>query len=111
LISNVLIHGDQRKYVVALITLDKTYLLNWAKQNGVTYSDYEALTQSNSAQDLVRKAVAEANSHLAGYESIKRFAILPSDFTVEGGELTPSLKVKRKMLDKKWAAKIESLYS
>jgi long-chain acyl-CoA synthetase len=111
LISNVLIHGDQRKYIVALITLDKNYLLNWAKQNSIHYSDYDDLTQSSATQDLVRKAVAESNSHLAGFESIKRFAILPSDFTVEGGELTPSLKVKRKMLDKKWSEKINSLYS
>lgn len=109
-ISNVLIHGDQRKYVVALITLDKNYILNFAKERNISFNNYESLTQSPAVQELVRKAVAETNGVLSSYESIKRFAILPEDFTVEAGELTPSLKVKRKMLDKKWSKKIQSLY-
>lgn len=110
-ISNVLIHGDQRKYIVALVALDKTQILNWAQKNQIEYSDYESLTQSAKVLDLIRKAVAETNSELASYESIKRFSILKSDFTIEAGELTPSLKVKRKILDKKFQSLIESLYS
>ncbi|PIS10032.1 MAG: long-chain fatty acid--CoA ligase, partial [Bdellovibrio sp. CG10_big_fil_rev_8_21_14_0_10_47_8] len=69
------------------------------------------LTQHYTVLELVRKAVAEANTHLASYETIKRFAILPHDLTVESGELTPSLKVKRKVLDRKYKHQIEALYT
>lgn len=86
-ISNSLIHGDQ-KYIVALITLDKPNVLRFAKDHNLEYEDFATLTQHPTVLELVRKAVAEANSHLASFESIKRFAILPMDFTVEAGELT-----------------------
>ncbi len=94
-ISNVLIHGDQKKYIVALITLP-SHLVSMAN-DASTYS-------------LVKDAVAEANASLASYESIKKFAILPLDFTVESGELTPSLKVKRKFCDQKYKKEIDELY-
>lgn len=110
-ISNVLIHGDQRKYIVALITIDKAYLTNFAKEKNLTYTDMNDLSQHQQVLEMVRKGVAETNSQLAHYESIKRFAVLPNDFTVEAGELTPSLKVKRKVLDRKYSKQIESLYS
>lgn len=110
-IANVLIHGDQKKYIVALITLDPAYLKNFAKERNLSYKDYESLTQHPAVLEMVRKGVAETNSHLASYETIKRFSVLTKDFTVESGELTPSLKVKRKVLDKNYAAQIEALYS
>jgi len=109
-ISQILIHGDQRKFIVALLTLDKPYILNFARDKNINYTDYASLTQHPQVLELVRKAVAETNSHLAHFETIKRFAVLPNDFTVEAGELTPSLKVKRKFLDKKFSRQIESLY-
>lgn len=111
LISNVLIHGDLKKYVIALITLDKANVINLAKTKAINYDDYSKLTQSPAVQDAIRKVVAEVNSQLANHESIKKFAILPQEFTVEAGELTPSLKVKRKLLDKKFSKEIEQLYN
>ena len=96
---------------MALITLDKPNVLRFAKDHNLEYEDFATLTQHPTVLELVRKAVAEANSHLASFESIKRFAILPMDFTVEAGELTPSLKVKRKVLDQKYRKQIDSLYS
>jgi long-chain acyl-CoA synthetase len=110
IISNVLIHGDKQKFVVALVTLDKDYLLKFAQQHSVSYPDYETLTQSKPVLEAVRKAVAETNSQLASYESIKRFKVLGTDFTIESGELTPSLKVKRKILDQKYSKEIQQLY-
>ena len=110
-ISNILIHGDQKKYIVALLTLDKGFVLSFARDKGIQYSDYAMLLQNPQIQEMVRKGVAETNRHLASYETIKRFTILPDDFTVEGGELTPSLKVKRKVLDKKYKREIDALYS
>lgn len=109
-ISNVLIHGDQKKYIVALITLDPIFLASYAKEKSLPDHDMGALTQHPQVLELVRKEIANTNSHLASYETIKRFAVLPQDFTVESGELTPSMKVKRKVLDQKYKKQIESLY-
>lgn len=108
-ISNVLIHGDQKKYIVALLTLDPVWLKTWATTNSATGTPQE-LSKNPKVVEVVRKIVAEVNSQLAGFESIKSFAILPNDFTVEAGELTPSLKVKRKVLDQKFKKEIEELY-
>jgi len=110
LISQVLIHGDQRKYIVALITLDRGAILNIAKEQKLATTDYAELTQNNGILELVRKAIAETNTHLSSFESIKRFTVLTRDFTVEAGELTPSLKIKRKVLDQKFKREIDSLY-
>jgi long-chain acyl-CoA synthetase len=111
LISQVLVHGDNKKYVVALLTLDPIHLRQLAHEKGLTYTDDEALTQHPAVLEIVRKGVAEANAHLASYESIKRFAVLPKDFSIETGELTPSLKIKRKFVDQKYRNQIEKLYS
>lgn len=110
-ISHALIHGDQKKYIVALLTLDKPSILQMAKDRNIQYDDYASLTQNPLILEHVRKAIAETNSHLASFETIKRFTILKSEFTIESGELTPSLKVKRKVLDKKYAKEIQALYA
>ncbi|HWU44547.1 MAG TPA: AMP-dependent synthetase/ligase, partial [Bdellovibrio sp.] len=109
-ITNVLIHGDQKKYIVALLTVDRPGLEKFAKEKGVAYKDWNELVKGSFVNEIIRKAVADANSQLASYESIKKYLILPNEFTVEDGELTPSLKVKRKVLDVKFRDQIESLY-
>lgn len=111
LISLVHIHGDQRKYIVALVTLDPQNLAQFAKDRQLSTPGFEALTQHPAVMETVRKAVADANSQLASYESIKRFQVLPRDFTVESGELTPSLKIKRKVVDQRFKAELDALYS
>lgn len=110
-ISNVLIHGDQKKYIVALLTLDPILLKKFAEEKGISFQDIGSLTQNSAVLEMVRKAVAETNNRLASFETVKRFTILPHEFTVEGGELTPSLKVKRKFLDQKYKRQIDALYS
>ncbi|MCB9025065.1 MAG: long-chain fatty acid--CoA ligase [Bdellovibrionaceae bacterium] len=109
-ISNVLIHGDQRKYIVALVTLDEASVKSFALNKDISYSDVSALAHSEKIKELIREAVSEANSQLSSFESIKNFDILERDFTVESGELTPSLKVKRSICDKKYSDRINSLY-
>jgi long-chain acyl-CoA synthetase len=94
-ISNVLIHGDQKKYIVALVTLSPSLAGRHAEPEVYT---------------LIKDAIAEANTTLASFESIKKFSILPNDFTIETGELTPSLKVKRKFCDQKFKKEIDELY-
>jgi len=111
LVSQVLIHGDNKKYIVALIKLDPVNLEKFAIERQISYKDKTELTQNNLVLEAVRKTVAETNSNLASYETVKRFAVLPVDFTVEAGELTHSLKVKRKFVDQKYRLQIEKLYS
>ncbi len=110
MISNVLIHGDRKKYIVALVTLDPDYLINFAKTNEISYSSAEQLSQNKRVYAEVKSIVAEANSNLARFETIKSVKVLPRDFTIESGELTPSLKLKRKHCDKKFEKEILSLY-
>lgn len=110
LISHALIHGDRKKYVVALLTLNESFAKNLANDKGWNYRDYKALTQMPELRESVKKAVADVNAQLASFETIKNFAILPDDFTVEKGELTPSLKVKRRLCDEKYKDYIEDLY-
>lgn len=110
LISHALIHGDRKKYVVALITLNESFAKHIASDRGWNYRDYRALTQLPELRENVKKAVAEVNAQLASFETIKNFAILPDDFTLERGELTPSLKVKRRICDEKYRDYIDDLY-
>ncbi len=110
MISNVLIHGERKKYVVALLTLNESYAKTLARENGWTFRNFKALTQNPDLIDAVRKVLAQINTGLASYETIKNFAILPEDFSVETGELTPSLKVKRKFTDEKYKDILDSLY-
>ena len=109
-ISQVHIHGDQKKYVVALLTLNMDDVRGWASENGIDASKREDLVVQPKVRDLIKGVVAEANSHLASFETIKNFSILPREFTVESGELTPSLKVKRKVIDERLKDLIDSLY-
>ncbi len=110
LVSQVLIHGDQKKYIVALITLDRMQLEKMAKENSWNHYNWHELTQKNEVYETVRRIVAETNSKLSSFETIKKFLLLPTEFTVEGGDLTPSLKIKRKHLDQKFRKEIDSLY-
>jgi long-chain acyl-CoA synthetase len=109
-ISQVHIYGDQKKYVVALLTLNLDAIRQYAEDNSMTVKDEKSLTQNAKIKELIRGAIAEANSHLASFESIKNFAILPTEFTVQSGELTPSLKVKRKVVDERYRDILEKLY-
>ncbi|HEX4924998.1 MAG TPA: long-chain fatty acid--CoA ligase [Bdellovibrionales bacterium] len=109
-VSSVLIHGDKRKYIVALITLNADNVMAYARERGIEFNSIKDLSQNPQIQALIREAVAEANNGLASYESIKNFSILPSDFAVDTGELTPSLKVKRKFCDQKYKENLDRLY-
>ena len=109
-LSQVHIHGDQKKYIVALITLNNDAILKYAESQKIPGKDAASIAGQPKIRELIRGVIAEANSHLASYETIKNFAILPRDFTVESGELTPSLKVKRKIVDSRYVSQIDALY-
>ncbi|MES2962451.1 MAG: long-chain fatty acid--CoA ligase [Bdellovibrionota bacterium] len=109
-ISQVHVHGDQKKYIVALLTLNIDQVESFASENDISYKDRESLIAHPRVKELIRQGVADANAHLASFESIKNFAILPREFSIESGELTPSLKVKRKIVDHNYREMLENLY-
>ena len=109
-ISQLLVYGDGRKYATALITLDPEAIEGWAKEQGLSYSSDEELAGSQEVHDLIEGFVKQSNEQLERWETIKRFEILPGELSVEEGEVTPSLKVRRKTVEKKYADLLNSMY-
>jgi long-chain acyl-CoA synthetase len=108
-ISQAVMHGDRRPFPVALITLDAEEILPWAKENALP-EDLVELSASDEIHAIVQEELDRANAHYAQVEQIKKFAILDRDLTVEDGELTPTLKVKRNVINERFAELFESLY-
>ncbi len=108
--SQIMVYGDKRKYLVALITLNQENIQDYAKANGIQYSDYKELTQKKEIYNLIQTYIDKLNSELASYETIKYFKILDRDFSEEEGEITPTLKVKRKVITQKYKDILDSMY-
>jgi long-chain acyl-CoA synthetase len=111
LIGQAVAIGNARSYNVALITLDPDFAPVWAKQNGLDGKSFEELAEEEQVREAVQVAVDEANEKMARVEQIKKFAILPEPWEPGGDELTPTMKLKRKPIDQKYAEEIEALYS
>ncbi len=109
LVSQALVVGDRRPYVAALLTLDEDEAGKWAKERGWSV-DFGALSSSPELRDELQTAVDRVNDGLARFEQIKRFAVLPRDFSAEEGEVTPTLKLRRRISEQHFAAEIERLY-
>jgi len=109
LISQVMVHGDKRKFLSALVTLNEDAVRAWAKDHGVAPGG--RLHEEPKVVAAIQKAVDELNARQASYSTIKRFAIVPRDFTQESGELTPTLKVKRKVVTKNYQKVIDAFYA
>jgi len=108
-ISQAVMYGDRRPYPVALITLDEEEILPWAQQQGLS-ADLPALTRGEAVRELIQSEVDRVNARYAQVEQIKKFAILDHDLSQETGELTPTLKVKRNVVNEKYAEVFASLY-
>lgn len=109
-VSQAMVYGDRRPYPVALITVNPEELAKFAKGQGILVTDYVQLTKHPKVLERVGRIMEEKNAQLQSYAKIKKFAVVPADFTQEGGELTPTLKVKRKVVAEKYRDVIESLY-
>ena len=109
-VSQVIVHGDKRNFCSALITLDEESVKKWADGVGLGNKAYAEIAASAEAKALIQTYLDQVNGDLAKWETIKKFAILPADLTVEAGELTPSLKVKRKAVEKKYVAVLDEMY-
>ena len=110
-ISQAVVIGDNRKYCVALITLDLDELERYARAAQIEVVERGTLVQHPKIVELIDSEVQTVNKHLASYESIKYFRILDRDFSQETGELTPSLKVKRKVVTERFRNLIDEMYS
>jgi long-chain acyl-CoA synthetase len=108
-ISQAVMHGDRRPYPVVLVTLDEEELAPWAKQRGLP-RDIAALSRHPDVIGLVQAELDKANRRYAQVEQAKRFAILEYDLSQESGELTPTLKVKRDVVYRRYAAQLDALY-
>ena len=108
--SQFMVFGNERNYCVALITLDPDAMVEWAKENDVS-GDYTAVVNSDKCREMVAGYVAELNSQLNRWETIKKWEILDHDLTVESGELTPSMKVKRNVVESNYKGTIDGFYA
>ena len=109
--SQFIVYGSERNYVTALIALDEVMIMPWAQEHGLAGRSYAEVVASPEAEQLIQGYVDQLNSGLNRWETVKRFSILPRDLTVEDGELTPSLKLKRKVVSDRFADHIERNYS
>jgi len=110
MISHCLVYGDRRKFITALLTLNKDAVKVFAEQNHIAFDHVDQLTQNPGIRTEVERIVESINSSLASFEKIKRFAILDNDFSIESDELTPTFKVKRKLVTEKYRALLDGLY-
>ncbi len=110
LLSQVLVHGDQRNYVTALVTLDPEALGRLAARHGLGDLSGERAAEHLLVRQQVQRAVDQVNAGLPRYASIKRFTILPREFSEAEGEVTPSQKVKRKAVEQRYRAQLDAMY-
>jgi long-chain acyl-CoA synthetase len=109
--SQLIVHGEGRSYVTALITLDAEAIAAWAKDNGIPRMPYAELVSTPEARELVKGYIEQLNAQLNHWEEIKKFIILDKDLSIEDGDLTPSLKLKRKVVANKHMDELDALYS
>lgn len=110
LISQVMVIGDGQPHLMALITLNREELFQWAKRAGLKFESPEELLSHPSVSSLVRERIRQKNRQLAPYEAVRSFRILPEEFSVERGELTPSLKLRRQKVVDRYRDLIEEMY-
>ncbi|HEY0473717.1 MAG TPA: long-chain fatty acid--CoA ligase [Kribbella sp.] len=108
--SQFLVHGNQRNFVSALVTLDPEAIQDWAGANGLGGRPYAEIVTSEAAHQMVQGYVDQLNAGLNRWETIKKFTILERDLTVESGEMTPSLKLKRKHVETTYGDLLDKMY-
>jgi long-chain acyl-CoA synthetase len=109
--SQIVVHGEKRTSNSALVTLDADAITGWAEENGLAGRSYAEIVGSDAARDMVQGYIDRLNAKLNQWERIRHFAILDHDLTVENGEMTPSLKLRRKAVEAKYTDILDSFYS
>ncbi|MEQ4205689.1 long-chain fatty acid--CoA ligase [Actinopolymorpha sp. B9G3] len=109
--SQIVVHGENRNFTSALVTLDPDAIVGWAAENGLEGRAYAEIVGSDAARAMVQGYIDQLNAKLNRWETIKQFAILDHDLTVEDGEMTPSLKLRRKAVETRYAEILDSFYA
>ena len=110
-VSNILVHGGDRNFCTALISLDEPTIMGWAQEQGLGARTYAEVMAAPQTQALVEGYVRELNEGLQRWQTIKKFRLLPRDLDVENGELTPSLKLKRPVVEREYKHLIDEMYA
>jgi long-chain acyl-CoA synthetase len=111
IISKACMIGDQRKFLSVIIALDPEEAPAWAEVHGIEYSDLASFSEEPEVQEEITRAIAEANASVARVEQIKKWTIVPDEWSPESGEVTPSLKLKRRVVLDKYADQIDAMYT
>jgi long-chain acyl-CoA synthetase len=109
--SQFMVFGEGRNFAAALVTLDADSISGWAKDHGLSDTAYEDLTKSDAVHDMIDEHVQKLNGSLNRWETIKKWAVLDHDLSVDGGQLTPSLKVKRGVVAEQNKETLDGFYS
>jgi len=109
-IDQFIIIGDRRMFITALIVPDFEALKEYADAHRITYKDPMELTQMKQIYEMLEKDLGQFQRKLAGYEKVRKFTILEKPFTIEGGEMTPSMKLKRKVIEERYSNLIDEMY-
>ncbi|MCM2576055.1 AMP-dependent synthetase/ligase [Streptomyces meridianus] len=110
-VSNILVHGADRNFCTALISLDEPTIMGWAAENGHEGKSYAQVVALKEVEELIGGYVERLNEGLQRWQTIKKFRILPRDLDIEHGELTPSLKLKRPVVEREYKSLIEEMYA
>ena len=110
-INDAVVVGDRRKYLAAIIVIDEENVVKWAQDHKVQYTTFASLTRTEEVMKLIQYEVNNVNKQLASVENIRRFKLLDKKLYTEDGEVTPTMKVKRKSIYAQYSDLIESLYA
>jgi long-chain acyl-CoA synthetase len=109
-IANAVVIGDRRRFVGALVVPNFDKISDYARSGGISFSSPAELVRNEQVINFLKAEIDRATPNLAQYERVKRIALLDRDFEIEKGEITPTLKVKRNIIEQKYKALIDSLY-
>src|SRR4051812_3977989 len=109
-ITDAVVIGDKRPYLTVIVMIDQENVEKFAQDNDVPFSNYASLTRSREVQDLVQGEIDRVNVKFARVEQVKKFFLLETQLSAEDEELTPTMKLKRSLVQKKYAQQIEAMY-
>lgn len=109
-IENIVVIGNNRKYITALLTINKKKVGEWCANNKVPFSTKDELSRLAQVRKLIKDSINQKSGELAGYKQVKKIAILVSSFSVETGEFTTTLKIRRNFIEQKFQEEIEKMY-
>ena len=110
-VTDAVVIGDKRAYLSCLVMIDEDNVAQWAQDRDVQFSDFKSLCRSREVVALIEAEIAKVNKEFARVEQIKQFRLIEQRLTAEDEELTPTMKLKRSLVNKKYAALIEGMYS